>query len=183
MRKIMALAAFGCLATASFAQSTDQILLGVTAGWYLPTGSALRDAFGSQIFTIGFTPVATGRPSSGSITPSFNIIGASKDGSNFLLIPVTLGYEYHFGSDDANATTVPYARLEGGISYYNFSIDEGGPTNVEGNSRFGWVGAAELGISLNKTIKLNASYYLFEKESGIDFSGIQLGVTFGFIRL
>jgi hypothetical protein len=182
MRKILAIAALGCAATATYAQSADQVLLGVTAGWYLPTGSALRNAFGSQIFTIGLTPVATGRPSSGSITPSFNIIGADKDGSNFLLVPVTLGYEYHF-NNDTDATTVPYARLEAGISYYNFSIDEGGPTNVEGNSRFGWVGDAELGVSLGKTIKLSAKYYLFEQESGIDFSGFELGVTFGFIRL
>jgi hypothetical protein len=182
MRKFLALAVLGCLAPLTYAQSTNSIELGVTAGWYLPTGSALRNAFGSQIFTIGITPVAVGRPSSGTITPSFNIIGADKSGSNFLLVPVTLGYEYHFGSDDSDSTTVPYARIEAGGAYYNYSIDEGGPSNVDG-SRIGYVADAELGVTITKTIKLSAKYYLFQKEGGIDFSGFELGVTFGLIRL
>jgi hypothetical protein len=182
MKKFLALATFGCCAAVSFGQSADQLMLGINAGWYLPTGSIIKRALGAQIFTIGLTPIPTTRPSSGSVTPSFNIIGADKDGSNFLLVPVTLGYEYHFTNDDT-ATTVPYARIEGGFSYYKYSINEGGPSNVDGNGRFGYVGDAELGLSLNKTIRLNAKYYLFEKESGIDFSGLQLGVTFGLIRL
>lgn len=183
MRKIAALVALGCAATASYGQNINQIELGATAGWYIPTGGILRDAFGAQIFTIGLTPVATSRPSSGSLTPSFNIIGADKNGSKFLLIPVTLGYEYHFTGDDNNtSSTIPYARLEGGAAYYNYDIQTGPGTSASA-SRFGWVADAELGLMLNKTIHVSAKYYIFQQQSGIDFNGFQLGVTFGFLRL
>jgi len=182
MKKLVALVSLGLLAGVAMGQSNlDQIYLGVSAGLYFPTGSTVRNAFGDSIFTIGLTPVIPGLPKTGALTPSIELIGADKDGSNFLLVPLTLGYQYNFVSDLQKNTVVPYGRLEAGLAYYNFSVHT--PGGTDSGSEVGYVGAAELGLQVSKTITISAKYYLFQQERGLNFNGLQLDLTFGVFQL
>ncbi len=156
----------------------SSIGLGLEAGFYFPTGSILRDAFGSAIphFGIGF--VGTDRPRSGSLAPEVDIIGATKNGNRFLLIPVTVGYEQHFGD---NPESIPYARASIGGAYYNYDIETS--PGVEANSsRFGLAGGVEVGIILSHRVRLAAKYAIFGRQDGIDFNGLQLTATLALVR-
>ena len=180
MKKVLFAFGIVCAALPAFSQSTaPRYGIGVSIGDYIPSDTTIRNALGSNIFTIGLSPVAFGRPASGKFTPSFNIIGADQHGSNFLLIPVTLGYEYHLGDD--KGSTVPYARIEAGVAYMNYSIETAGPT-ING-SRFGGTGDVIVGVEFLKDFRLSAGYYLFTQESGLSFNGLQLNLTIGIIRL
>jgi outer membrane protein W len=153
--------------------------IGATVGYYFPSDSTIRKAMGSDIFIWGIQPLTFGRPKSNAIGLNINVIGADQNGSNFLLVPVTLGYEYHFG--DTNSTTVPYARLDVGGAFMNYSIATSGAT-ISG-SRIGGVAGAELGVEIQKNWRLSARYYVFTKENNLSFNGVQLTLSFGVIHL
>ena len=180
MKRLLALMAFGLAAGVAMGQTNNQISLGVSAGLYFPTGSEIRDAFGDSIFTIGLTPVASSRPTAGQLTPSVSIIGADKDGSNFLLVPITLGYEMHFGNPYKDQV-LPFARIEGGLAYYNYAVNV--PGGRSSGSEVGLVGDAELGLQISKSITISAKYYLFQEEGGLNFNGLELGLTFALFPL
>jgi hypothetical protein len=181
MKKALFVFSFVCCAFQAFGQvSLNHYGIGVSAGDYMPTDSTIRGAFGDNIFTFGLSPVAFGRPGTGSVTPSFNIIGADKSGSNFLLIPVTLGYEYNFGDTTTKSTVVPYARVDAGVSYFNYHVITSGAT-ING-SNVGGVADAELGVEILKDVRLSARYYLFTQESGLSFNGLSLNLTVGIFR-
>jgi hypothetical protein len=180
MKKVLFAIGFASAALSAFGQSTSpRYELGASVGDYIPSSTILRNALGDNVFTLGLTPLVFGRPAANRITPSFNIIGADQRGSNFLLVPVTLGYEYHFG--DPTASTIPYARVDAGVCYFNYSIETPGPT-ING-SRFGETADLEVGVEFLKDIRLSARYYLFSEESGLSFNGLQLNLAIGIIRL
>jgi hypothetical protein len=181
MKKLVAVTAFAVAAGAAYGQSQlDQIYAGISVGLYFPTGSTIKHDFGDSIFTLGLTPVVGGLPTSGKVTPNIEIIGADKDGSSFLLVPLTLGYQYNFGNGQRDAA-VPFVRFEAGIAYYNFSVNA--PGGSASGSEFGFVGDAALGVQITKTITLSAKYYLFQEEKGLNFNGLQLDLTFGVFQL
>ncbi len=179
MKKALFVLAGVAAALPAFSQAQRPAVgLGIAIGDFFPSDTTLRHAFGDNILTFGLSPVSFGRPKTGTLTPTFNIIGADKNGSNFLLVPVTLGYEMHFGDDESS--TVPYLRIDAGGAYFNYSVKTSGAT-ISG-SRFGGVADAEAGVEIQKNWRLSARYYLFTKESGLSFNGLQLSLTFGLIH-
>ncbi|HWD37733.1 MAG TPA: outer membrane beta-barrel protein [Fimbriimonas sp.] len=179
MKRALTFLALAGLSGAAMAQQQQdplsQIQIGVSPGWYLPTSKDLQDAFGAQIFTLGLGPVSTSRPVSNKLSPTFNIIGADRDGNRFLQVPVTLGYEWHFGDD--KSSTFPFARLDAGLSYYNFDIGSASGSGV------GYVGSATVGYVLSQNLQVSAKYYLFQDRDGINFNGLQLAVTIALFHL
>src|SRR5579871_2630272 len=124
------------LPTLAQAQQQPSVAIGISAGDYFLTDSTIKKAMGDSIFTVGLTPLVFGMPKANTLIPGFNIIGADKNGSNFLLIPVTLGYEWQFA--DAKSSTIPFARVDAGASYFNYSIEQSGAPTING-SRVGGV--------------------------------------------
>jgi hypothetical protein len=181
---MLALLALSCAAVIAVGQSDSntQLEIGATVGLYMPSSSTIRNAFSDTIFTWGISPVAFGRPPAGKITPSINLIAASENGSSFFLIPVTAGYEYHFGETAGKQTTIlPFARIEAGLAYMNFAVNT--PGGRADGSEVGLTGDVELGVQISQSVTLSARYYLFQQENGLSFNGLQLGLTFGFLRL
>jgi hypothetical protein len=181
MRKLLFLTSLFCVSAPAFCQTTSSsptFGLGVVVGDFLPSSQTISHAFGSNILTYGLSPVSFGRPNSSGLTPNISIIAADQNGSNFLIIPVTLGYEYNFG--DPSSSTVPYVRIEGGASYFSYSVNTSSGT-VTGND-IGTVGDAEVGVEFSKVLRLSAKYYIFSEEHGLSFNGLDIGLTFSLFR-
>jgi hypothetical protein len=181
MRKLLSLVLLCCVSVPAFCQvsnSSPNIGLGVVVGDFLPSSTTISHAFGSNILTYGLSPVAFGRPNTSGLTPNISVIAADQNGSNFLIVPLTMGYEYHFG--DSSSSTVPYARIDGGLAYFSFSVNTPGGT-VTGND-LGEVADAELGVEFAKSLRLSAKYSIFSEEHGLSFNGLQIGLTLNLIR-
>lgn len=181
MRKLLILTSLLCASAPAFGQTSQPSTLGigVTVGDFLPSSKTISDAFGSNILTYGLTPTSFGRPNTSGLTPDISVIAADQNGSNFLIIPVTLGYEFHFG--DTSSSTVPYARIEGGAAYFSYSVNTPGGT-VTGND-IGTCGDAELGVEFSRSLRLSAKYYIFSEEHGLSFNGLQIGLTLNLFRI
>lgn len=168
------------IAGSAHAQSDQQDLnFGGTVGYYMPTNSVIKSAFGKSVINYGIGPVGNRRPSSGSVTPSLEFISASKDGNKLFIGTFTYGYEMHLADD--HSMTVPYIRGFGGLSYFDFGIDQIG--GRESGKRFGYTGGAEAGLVIANRLRLSARYNFFSKVDGFDFNGLTLSATYALFKL
>jgi hypothetical protein len=159
------------------AQSQNQINFGGSVGLYLPSSALVRDAFGKSVLSIGVSPVSSSRPSSGSLTPSFQTLSADQNGNRLFIGTFTYGYEYHVGDD--TGTVVPFARGFGGASYFDFGISE--PSGRQSLKRVGFTYGAEIGAVIGKRLQVSARYNVYSKEDYFDFNGITLSATYAII--
>jgi hypothetical protein len=168
------------LAGAAHAQYNQQDLnFGGSVGFYMPTNSVIKDAFGKSVINYGIGPVGTNRPTSGSISPSLQFISANKNGNKLFIGTFTYGYEKHLADD--KSMTVPYIRGFGGLSYFDFGI---GPTATRvSDKKFGYTGGAEVGLVFARRIRLSAQYNFFSKVDGFDFNGLTLSATYALFKL
>ncbi|AIE83372.1 outer membrane beta-barrel protein [Fimbriimonas ginsengisoli] len=172
------------LAAISAAHAQDQQSLGVNIGGqvgvYMPTSSAVRDAFGKSVLNLGLGPVGgTNRPSSGSLTPSLELLSANKNGNRLFIGTFTYGYEKHLAPDES--TTVPYVRVFGGGAYFDYGITQVGVRNSA--KKFSTTGGVEAGIVFANRLKLSAKYNVYPKQDGFDFSGFSLSATYSLFKL
>lgn len=160
--------------SAAQAQQTSGLSSGVTAGYYFPSYTLVKNAFGSSVFNYGIGGASTNRPSSGSITPDLLITTANANGNKLFIATYTEGYEYHLGK--ANANLAPYARGFGGLSYFDFGIDldNGGRESIK---RVGYTYGAEAGLVFMKRFRLSARYNIYSKEDAFSFNGYTVGLT------
>lgn len=158
-------------------------MLGVELGVYLPQDSLIRDRFGSSLLRVGVGYLANRRSLARKFTPEFGLISANNNGNRLLIIPVTLGYEFHFtrpGDEEQN--TIPYARLAAGLAYYDYDVSTGPGTRAR-SRRIAPTGTLEGGLIIGDNLRLSARYYLFSETDGLNFSGLQFSLTYGFIRI
>ena len=183
-RSLVALTALATVALAAPAQAQfdqeEKAGLGVKVGVYMPTDSLIRDAFGKSIINYGLGGVAPRRPTAGTLTPELDFISADKNGNRLFIGSFSYGYEHHFVNDD-QARTVPYARVFGGVAYFDYGIN-----TLNGRRSSKRVGAnygAEVGIVLSGRIRLAARYNAFTEQEGFNFNGFNLSATVNLIRL
>jgi len=172
----LATLALGTVASFAHAQQNTQLNYGVTVGEYLPSSKAIRDAFGSSVLSYGIGAVGTARPSTGSITPDFNIVNANSNGNKLFIGTYTMGYEYNLASN--GSAFLPYGRGFAGLSYFDFGIDV--PGRRESLKRLGYTYGAEVGVVVNKRIRLAARYNVYSKENMFDFNGLTFSLTYAF---
>jgi hypothetical protein len=181
MKLPIAIAALATFASA-FAQSSSQGGLGVSVGIFEPSDQQLKNDLGSQFLSFGLGGSATGRPDEGAITPEYNLIFANGNGNKLFILPLTYGYEYHFGAD-SSAKLLPYVRPFAGLAYYDYSITDFASGQHSSAKQLGATYGAEGGILLGNKLKLSATYNYFTKASGFTFNGLTLSATYSLFSL
>lgn len=175
----------GLLGAGMFANAQNSMkfkfdYIGIEAGAYFPKSKLLRDRFGDTIFRVGVTPMMIKRQK--DWVPSFEIgyMGARGHGDHFGVYPLTVGIQKSFGNPDEN--TVPFIRAGAGVAYFDYDLTKPDLTTVRGH-KFGPVTALEAGFISGKNFRASARYYLFSKESGVEFSGFLISATFGAFKI
>jgi len=178
MIALVPMAALALAGTAQAQYSKDDLNFGGSVGFYMPTNSKIKDAFGSSVINYGIGPVGNKRPSSGSVTPSLEILNANKNGNKLFIGTFTYGYEKHLAAD--NAVTIPYIRVFGGLSYFDYGIDQiGGRQSAK---KVGYTTGAEVGLVLANRVRVAARYNFYTKQDDFDFNGLSLTATYALFK-
>lgn len=159
------------------ALGSAQTGLSLSAGFYVPTNGAIRDAFGSSIFHFGFGGSAPTRTGNLQMGTQLDFITASKNGNRLFMAPLTYNVEQQL-TMDPNATVKPYVKGFAGIAYIDYGISVG--IDRFESRVFRPTFGGELGIVLSDHLRVSARYNFFSKADGFDFSGLTVGATFGF---
>jgi len=181
MKLPIAIAALTVVSSA-LAQSSTQTGIGISIGIYEPTSAQLKNDLGSQFLSFGLGGAPTGRPSEGAITPEYNLIFANGNGNKLFILPLTYGYEYHFGSDNTSKI-LPYVRPFAGLAYYDYSITDLGSGQHSSAKQVGGTYGLEGGILIGHKLKLSAGYNYFTNAGGFSFNGLTLSASYSLLNL
>jgi len=178
MIALVPMAALALAGSANAQYDKQDLNFGGTIGYYMPTNSVIKDAFGKSVINYGIGPVGNKRPSSGSVTPSLEFISANKDGNKLFIGTFTYGYEKHLADD--RSMTVPYIRGFGGLTYFDYGIDLIG--GRKSGKKIGTTAGAEAGLVFAGRLRLSARYNFFSKVDGLDFNGLTLSATYALFK-
>ena len=157
--------------------------LTVKLGVLVPTNGKLKTGVANTFFSAGAEYTFSQAGDSGSFlrNPQQNVVplvyldyaGASKSGRKASLVGLGLGLRYYLGSQDA-ASAIPYFTGGGGFYYTHASGLSSSINKTQLGLRLG------LGVELQKTYLLEASYTNAGSQSGVKFDGvnIQAGIRF-----
>ncbi len=188
IRKLAALGVASALMAATVsAQSNDQKPekarnnLGIKAGLYVPTGSLVRDVFGSSIFVFGISFDDFSRQADKwRLTVDFDFITGQKDGNKFFAAPVTASVGRVFGSPEDHFR--PYVRFGAGVAYFDYSINHPDTSERFSTKRGGFSADAEVGFFVGDKFRLAAKYVWFSKVDDFDFGGLQITATYNILK-
>jgi hypothetical protein len=155
--------------------------LGISVGIFKPSSAQLRDDLGAQFLSFGLAGGLT-RPDEGSITPSYSLIYANGNGNKLFILPLTYGYEYHFGAD-SDSQYLPYVRPFAGVAYYDYSITDFSSGDHSSAKQLGATYGLEGGIIVGQKLKLSAAYNYFTQASGFSFNGLTLSASYTLFNL
>ena len=161
------------------AQSNQNLNFGIGGSYgilYLQD-DAMKTAFGSSIVRFGITPVNLEQRQRG-IFPGWEVISASANGNNLFLLPVTYGWEQHFGDE---GPFKPFFRVFGGIAYMDYGVTVG--ATRYSSRTFGTTWGLELGASVSDKLRISARYNAFAKQDGLSFNNIELTATYTHFKL
>ncbi len=177
--KIKVLGFVSLMAVCGAASAQSPLDLGVSAGIYMPTSGAVRDAFGSSVFRFGLGSVGSQRTGNVKIGTELNFITANKNGNRLLMVPFTVAAEQQL-TMDRNATTRPYVKAFAGLAYIDYGINNFGGRQTDRGIRptFG----VEGGLVVSDRLRLSARYNQMTRIGGFDFSGVTLAATFSLSR-
>lgn len=153
--------------------------LGVQGGLFIPTDGEIRDAFGSSLLSFGLGATSRQEFKQRSLRWDWNVISADKNGNRVFILTPSVGFVFPLG--DATGVTRPYWAVRGGVAYMDYSVDTG-DERVSG-SGIVFNGNAELGVSVSDRLNLSLRYDLFGERDGLNFNGLSLNLTYGFLRL
>jgi hypothetical protein len=171
-------ASLPALSAAQFEEETFKAA-GPSVELYYPVSREIRDAFDSQILSLGFGPVDATASRRGRFRTGFNLITAKRSGNKMLLVPLTAIYERDLTSNTTGSR--PYLRLGAGVSYYDYSFRANG--NKYSNKFLGATGFAELGINLNGRFNFFGRYNAFDKKDGLNFNGWSFGIAYSVLKI
>lgn len=172
-----AILALGLLSAAAVAAAqANQIRVGATVNAYFFSSKRLSDAFGDPTLTYGVNLSSLVRPRANKLSFQYDILTARRDDSVLFVVPLTAGYEVQ--APNANPNVLPYARIDGGVSYNDVAIHNNG--DDKSFKTFGVVASAEVGVVFQKRIGLKAKYFLFQDHDGVNLSGAQVGLVYTF---
>ena len=162
----------GVMVMAVAAQADYGLDYGVKAGIYFPTSNKTRDIFGTNWWSLGFSPIAFGSGAWHS-TIDTSVVSHSENGNSIFLATLGFGTTSSFG--DKNARFKPYISAHTGPMYVDYSFTYGG--NYTSDRRVSWEGSAEVGIVVQQTFSIGVRYDLTPRLSDVDFSGLSLQAT------
>lgn len=149
--------------------------VGPELGFYVPTSSKTRDAFGGTWFNygVGFGTIPVpGR--NGQFTAAFNLSSYNRQDDRALLAPLALGYRWGLG-DDPRA--MPYIGVSGIIGLADL---ESKRLNIDSGMKPLGGAALVMGSTFQDRGYLQVRYMGLSKVSGFDLSGVNFSTGFRF---
>lgn len=180
-RALLSLAAVAVLLAVppQAAAQSDGLRIGLRLGAYFPSDVDVRERFGDVLPLVGIARAMPARPGSFSLFPSLEVSGARSGSDRFLIVPLTLVAEYQL---PVNGPVVPFVRGEGGIAYYDYRVRLD-TANVARGREFGPAAAAEAGLVVSQHLRASARYRLFQEYDNFNFSGFELNLVLGSLRI
>ena len=176
---VVALLAVVLGAVPARAQSGGGTRLGLRAAAFFPSDAEVRRAFADVIPWPGIAIVPPARPGATGVYPSIELMGARSGSDRFLIVPLTLAIEHQWRG--SGGRYVPYARGDAGIAYFDYRLRRG--ESVVRARRGGAAGGAELGMIFTRALRAGVRYRLFQEMDDLTFSGIEVGVVIGALRI
>ncbi len=181
--KMIGLAAVTLLSAGALAQTNTTTRLfdgkfGISAGAYFPQSAALREAFDDAILSVGFQVIDDRFEDRWKFKPDLSLIRAERRGNDLTVAILSFGAGRSFGKSESST---PYVQGGVGLAYFDYDFVAGGTSYND--SRLGWATHVEAGVIMNQSLKLSARYNFLSKQSGVNFSGLELTLSYGFFRL
>jgi len=139
----------------------------------------MRDLVGSSFLQFGFSPSVGVNSAKFSVRPELSFLGGSGNGNRFSIFAIPITAVMPLGSSGG---TTPYIAIGAGPTYYDYNITRPGPTNFRGRG-VGFISHAEAGMVFGDRMRLSARYNMLSEKDGFNFNGIQIGLSWQFIRL
>lgn len=155
--------------------------IGVTVGTFLPFDSDVRDAFGTAPISYGIALAQPYRTARRGLRFDVTSLGLNSDGNNFFLLGGTVGYEVQ-ALQQGNRPTA-FARVGVGPAYYHYDVDRGGVQNDANGDRISFIGTAEIGYTFANRFILSGRYLATPDLDGLNFSGVQISLTYAAFKL
>lgn len=170
------------LASVTYAQwpgDRPQPQLGVEAGVFIFADSEMRDIFGDAVPKFGISVLGSAPRHRNRFYNNIDLVTANRHGSKLLMVPYTFGYEAAFVKD-LTGGTVPYVRVEAGLSYFDYSINR--EFERVSTKRVGPAAAVEAGLRINDRIQLAGMYRWFGEYDDLNFNGFEISLSYAFAR-
>lgn len=175
-------------------QDDTNLYLGGEVSGVFFSQARTKNAFGSSILYYGLTVTQNNIGYNWSVKPDFGFFAASKNDNRLFIVPLMAVVSKKFAKPGDEVQ--PYVKLGAGIAYFDYRIIEstggggggafpqplGGTVRTSGH-KFGMASTAEFGVVAAQRFRVFASYNLYSKQSGFDFSGFQIGATISFFKL
>ncbi len=142
-------------------------------GLFFPSSTKMRNLLGSTWYSFGVGPTRFDVKEGLSVSTDLHFISQRRNGNKVFIALPTVGVTQALGRPD-NATQ-PYARLQAGLVYMDYSITDG---VYKSKKRFGVSANAEVGFVLNERLKIAARYDWMSSYDKLSFNGLSLNVVY-----
>ena len=151
---------------------------GLRVGASYFTDNEMKSLFGSGRISFGFSPTSKGMPGDMQVATDIDIQIANQNGNRLIMIPVTVGVTKTFG--DRGSSSVPYAAFRIGGAYSDYRLNRVG--GVSQGKKFLPASNFEVGVIMNKKLRLSARYDLIGATDNIRFNNYQFSASFELFR-
>lgn len=153
--------------------------LGPQIGFFFPTNSRTRDAFGDTWvnYGIGFQPLDL-QTRRGSATLDIAAFSARRSGARAFIVPISFIYKIALGGGpDVEGETDrglnPYTGFSLGLYLADLRADK---YNVSSGWQGGFGGSALFGVTYKRSLFVEARYHLISELKSFELSGLNLSV-------
>lgn len=174
--------ALGTLAIAilPIAATAQNQYFGPEFGVFIPSDSNLRQALGSNWYSIGISTMKESQVLQRRMGTNLNMITQAKNGNKVFLGSYTLGIVQPLGEYTPRADSQPYFAIRAGISYTDYAIGVG--LGRVGAKRIGYNANVELGILIGDRLSLAARYDVSPNYDGFNFDGLSITLKYGIAK-
>ena len=173
---------FACalLALLPLAANAQDRFFGPEIGVFIPNDSSLRDALGSQWWSIGLSTMREGQVLQRRVGTNLNFASQSKNGNKVFLGSYTIGLVQPFGEMTRQSEFQPYFAVRGGLSYTDYAVTQG--IQRLSAKRVGYNVNGEVGVLIGNRFGLSARYDITPDYDGFNFDGWSFALRYGIAK-
>lgn len=171
---------YGLLAVAALmltgvTEAKDRYAFSAAWGVFYPGSGKIRDAFGSAWHGFGFSPTSVSIRHGYSLDLDFDVLSRERGSNRMNLWTASFGLSQTY-SESADDGLVPFIAARAGFTYADYNFVSGSITydrsRVIGNANF------EVGVLIQRTLRISARYDLYQKTDGLSLSGYSFRATY-----
>jgi hypothetical protein len=159
-------------------QPGPRFRIGPEVGFYFPSNSKTRDAFGSRFLNLGIgLGTVTQKSARGALAFDLSIVTNRNKEANIFIAPVGVAYAVRLGN--GGPSVVPFAGASLNAFVVNMKTTKG-DYDVKSGFRGGVGGSVFLGTTFSGSAYVQARYLIATKVSGFDLAGLNLTLGYRF---